>query len=298
MSEGDLGQLLDESVKKMKTLFADYISRLSTIFFSAKRLGIVDKAKAAIILFKPDQLNKIERQLDCDHPTYKIFKAMQPLIADTYFESVNSKIRRYRSDPDREFIVDMFGRDAINESYDVIDMLDVRNRPSNFFRNDNISSLAEALNDSESRVGLDDSDKLAIKDGLKNFDWDAFSDLLDSDRDLKQVDGLQNWYQNLKRISDYFEIPELMDMGEFLVGTFVIREYNQAIKKDDFSTIEDIYSRWQGDKTPLDTTLIAVYHDLLLRDYRAELGKKYDANTIKESEFWKLLQKFGLDRKV
>jgi hypothetical protein len=79
-------EFTSDVVKKV----SDYLNIISSIFFASQKTGLLEEAKAGLVLFKVDKVKLVERQLRHKNKKFELYQSLQPFITEgSYFKIVD-----------------------------------------------------------------------------------------------------------------------------------------------------------------------------------------------------------------
>jgi hypothetical protein len=306
-----LGQLEDSEGKdivtaaltEMKKNFIKSIITLSNIFAVAEEENKIEIAQALLVLFKLEQINKVERQIKRLCPRYDFYRCFQPLLG-LYWQNIQL-IVEHKSAASQ--LARIFGKSySESESNKLLEELEMKTSAANFFTIDNLEQLLKIL-DKQENLSLTQEERQKIESLLKNNDKCLEISLaaLNLSPDLKKVENILALDGLLKKIAEKLNIPELTRFIEEAMSIqFSIRYYDKAIGSDDFSEFAQFYNKWQSGGLSVkgidDFLLAIVSSEEIYDDYedREEDGLKYNKKSITQSNFWKFLESIGLDQQA
>lgn len=228
--------------EKMQDRFVDFISELSTSFFVARKIDRIEDVKAAVILFKPEQmirkLPKFTKHL-AGEDNYEIYSGLEvSLTGGRFIRDIEA------SGAGLELLAAVFGEEIPQAKIDLAKKLKDKKSITHFFGLNNVKKLSRLLQKSEIKINITDED-------LKNFtNWLIMTSASSVFRANKELLGLENFSQVnecLRNIAERLDFPQLSDFGEKeLAHCFCSLQLKAAIKSNNFQELDAIYKKWKG----------------------------------------------------
>jgi hypothetical protein len=139
---------------------------------------------------------------------------------------------------------------------------------------------------------------LIEKEKIGQLEYIDFYEAVDDDPSLLKMDNILELDKNLKYIAEKLSVPEFGSLvEERLAYYFFDRNYEKAMRMDNFSELESIYQNWPLSKEVFKRQILNTI-EFLLSDYEDYQNKDYTEKTIKTSNYWIFLTKIGMDKEA
>lgn len=284
-----------EGLKGLENKFIRHLESLSRIYFAAEHGGELDKAQAAILLYGPQGLPKVERYIQQQLGTaeYDLMDYFRKgFTRGNYF--TGTKVRA-----EDKFLGMIMGKSSLAPSSRILDRFSVLQR---------ISLLdAPVLKEINSRLdSLSPDQRRALMANVHSiFDGDAalinlLSNGMPSISAIQDVSVFQEIQSLLNQMFEKMDLPGLKDQAETeLSAIYLGLQYNRCIETDNFKPLEQIWEQWKGDKAAIEESLLSrVRNGDVNEDYQRMYEKEYSDETIRQTNFWKLIQSLGFEEKA
>lgn len=292
MENGDVRSLLEKNLHLMKENFISHLNKISQIFFASSKIGKKEEAKAATILFGPENLRKISRHMESYDERYQLYEYLQPVISGGSF--IRNLDGYRKKAPEAALLEEIFGKNREEAFRDKI----IKGSFFDFFRTKNIKKLAGYL-DSKEKFELDLTDKYLI---IESLDWILadVGEIFKKDASLYDVKNILEYDRELKNISQKLGIKPLENFVEnYLSYNFMYFQIEKAMIADNFEELKKTYDSWTLDKKFINEALLDYFgNGFAADDYSDMHGVEYNSETIKESKYYKFLESTGLDKKI
>ncbi|MFH0857070.1 MAG: hypothetical protein V1860_04185 [bacterium] len=276
--DSEIKTLLREAEASMRDKFVKYMDLLSNIFFVAGSMGESEQAKGALILFKPEQMEKIEKYFKHRYgqEKYDIYTKLKPLICGgNYFKGFNRLQEYYKEEglaeqkrggansaiaKKGELIKDLFGNDGLES----------------FYQLDNLKKLTRMLDAHPIVLQEKDKEKIARTLRVKDIGYKVNLE------ELMELDGY------FKKLADKLSIPELRSFIEYRAASyFIYFNLLNGIGHKNFQDFEESYKKWSFDKDLFRSSILNHSTDIM--------GRLTDSETIEK--FLACLKNIGVDVK-
>lgn len=234
----EITEILEKGLHEYDEQFADYMSRLSDLFFVAKRTGNTEDVKAAVILFKPSQIRHIERYTKdlCGSDEYELNARLRPLLCEgNYFQSVN----KYNPRRTGVFLKEYTDEQMVYES------LATRDATESFFNVDNVVQVDALLE--RTQLSLDEDERIKIKELLVT----ELPNRLDPMYILKSNEGQGGvaWIaildQHLKNIGQTLDIALFEDFVDGqLTPAYAKMSFYGITQYSNVRSLQEAYEKW------------------------------------------------------
>ena len=286
VKDPEIKNWLMASLDETEENFAGILKDIGDMFFAAKELGDVDKAKASLILFHSENIDEALKYLSWHFgPRFDFLVSLRPVLQGGAYFPIIEKLAQGSPTAENRLLLSIFGvaPQPTNraETFDL--KLATKTDLSSFFELDNIRLLAETL-------AKDESLKLTEQEKEK------FGQLFD-DSSPETVSRLTNdefleLVEKILFIAQRLELPKLVSFGlENISYQYFAKDIYRAIGDNDFTKPLDLFKRWPFDKSLLlnvlnddggyfieecadKTNIQKFYQDLGLGEFFAEFLKE------------------------
>jgi hypothetical protein len=243
--DGEIRAMLERDLKIAGDDYCEYLHRLSNIFFIAKEMGEPDQAKGALILFKHNQIAKVEKYLKhrFGQEQYERYERLQALVCGgPFFDDIQGldivETDGLEAEAKAKGETEKPQTSAVHE---LITRIKARSGLSPFFSSANLFRLKELLQDGEFQ--MKEEDKEEILDNLDYVNWSEVVTL-----GAIRFDELAALDKHLKEIATLLGIEELGTVVEQGLGKGVIMSALSDASGDKFDRLQALYDNWPFDK--------------------------------------------------
>lgn len=286
---GRIRDELDSALERLLQEVVGYIGTLSTVFYIAETMGDMEEAQAAMLLFTPKTMHKVERYMRhrVGEENAAIMCALRPLVVEgTYFSFVK----------ERDLYFHFLARDRssrllyqLNRDEDVESFLNFENIRTlrTLLHKKNDEKQEEFLATVRERISSDRIDTLSDVSSIEFYeDVPSGSPWLSAER-------VQQLSDSLREIGTILHISELQDFVERrLAYGYFDALLRFAIQKDDFSDCVRVYQEWQLSREKMNECIADYVREFAIEEYET-FGKMYTKKTLRESKFWTFVETVG-----
>jgi hypothetical protein len=303
IEDADVKNKIKNVLSQTEERFIEYIDRLSMAFFIANKLGgekDQEKLKYAIILFGPDKLRKAEKYIRnrVGEKNYDMLINLRSFLGKgSYFNHFLQFVERYGKDEKlkkSELLHAILGE---RSSTMLRRAMAEKSISASFFHLHNIKRLFKLVVEIDSD-NVKKISSLIEKEKIGQLEYIDFYEAVDDDPSLLKMDNILELDKNLKYIAEKLSVPEFGSLvEERLAYYFFDRNYEKAMRMDNFSELESIYQNWPLSKEVFKRQILNTI-EFLLSDYEDYQNKDYTEKTIKTSNYWIFLTKIGMDKEA
>lgn len=263
--DSEIKILSREAEANMRDKFVKYMDLLSDVFFVAGSMGESEQAKGALILFKPEQMEKIEKYFKHRYgqEKYDIYTKLKPLICGgSYFKGLD-RLQEYYEEKSVAH-KGVKADSAIAKKGELVKALVDNEGLGFFYQLDNLKELTKMLD--AHPIVLQEKDKEKIAQTLRKKDL-AYEVNFE---ELMELDGY------FKKLADKLAIPELRSFIENRVASyFIYFNLLKGIEHKDFQDFEEIYKKWPFDKDLFRSSLLAYCRNIMDSLTDSETNEKF-----------------------
>ncbi|MFH1187593.1 MAG: hypothetical protein V1688_01890 [bacterium] len=138
IKDEEIKDILNQSKEEMKNKIVEFFTKLSNIFFVADRMGETKQAKGAVVLFQPEQTNRMEKYFKHRYGEgkYEIYAKLKPLAcAGSYFKNLNKYFELFHKS----------AKNAGSGKLDLVDSLVAKDGIESFCQAENLDILTKTL---------------------------------------------------------------------------------------------------------------------------------------------------------
>jgi len=274
--------ILERGLGEIGTMFAEYIEKLSNIFFISKQNEILKETKGALILFRSEKINSVEKFIrhKIGNEKYDAYKLLQPLICGgCYFRNLEQAHDSIFTRENMNFFIEGKIEFGIAEML-IRKYVDLAGTGS-FFNPQNIEKLIGVLENSDFK--LDESEKTAV---AKSLDKGIRGSRLGMDN----ADKFMDYAHKISKIGEMLDIDGFEGVIEDLAGNFILENFNDSVKKDNYDDMEKIHKKFPN----VDSFILLAGSKRIFDLYSRFHQKQYSIETLKDSNFGKFIEKVGL----
>ncbi len=281
----EVSKELAGAVRKLEKNYLKIFNKLSNIFFIAKRFNVLDEAKAAIVLFKLKEIDKVEKYLKykVGEDQYDAYQSLKPLILGKPFFKIIAEMKEEAFTPERKAAFSE-GKEIVTDFDWLLHRYVKENEIGTFFSSENLTKLLKALE--KNRLKLSDEDREQIEKSVEQEDLFVPMGL----RKLEEGERLEGMYklgEALWSIGDKTGLDVFKrTIGKkiFMLSVSVLED---CIRRENFSELNNFFEKFK-----LLEKYFKDYSDLIIKfaisDYLKYHSEKYDKKSLlEESEFGK-----------
>ena len=280
-------KIIESELDAMKEEYAEFVAKISSLFFSAKKTGTVEKLKGGIILFGTKKIGKVERQMRHGDSNFEIYQKLNLLTTGNIFKNMGL-------DAVEKLLKGIFG-----STRSLKQLIDKKTSIDSFFKIKNLEELAKLL-DNKNEINLTSEEinncgKNIIKYVYEGNNNEYFDKLVKNKNEFLHFESL------IKRISTILGVKEMEKLSENILDGFLRRRLDDAIEEDDFSEFENLYHEWPYDKAIFNNLLkdskdnpdqvLTIYE---ISNFDPEEEIEEEIIDIKQTSFWKFLERIGM----
>jgi hypothetical protein len=286
-------RLIGKLLKNTNEQFSEYFKKLSDIFYTSKKVNKLEESKAAILLFEPKGSNtKMERirkyliYLDDKFEAYEILKNI--ISPGSYFKQIENEL----AERGKNEIINIFFHD-----YDKMQSLLQKSNSCYFFKKENVYKLSEILDkNDEKNIIISPEEGMAIIENIDNISVHDIIKLI-KENNFLHISEIISYDDEIKNIAKKIGCPQMENFVEekFSYWMFDLY-YNNCIMIDNFQNLAELYTSWPFDKTQMNDYIKDLLKDgYIYKDYEEKLGKNFNHQTIKDSNFFIFLKNIEAD---
>lgn len=285
----EIKAILEQGLRTSRLQFVDYINKLSNIFFVSEKLGEIDQAKGAIILFKHKQINKAEKYLKhhFGEEKYNTYKSLQPLISGgVYFKDIEKMDKLFKDikfmslEGKKDIGLEDFNLKAGEELMsDIIE----RNGLPAFLRMDNLRNLALSLK--EHTIDLSEEEKSNLRESVLKTSW--LESVIFNKYEAKDLGEIDTY---LKEIGEHLGIDELKEITEEKISVDLVScSLFKCFSKKNYDSLLEAYNIWPFGKSLFQFALVKPFIKMLsfMREEFAE-----------DKNFIEFLEKIEINQRI
>lgn len=246
--------------------------------------GSLDNARAALLLFESRKVKSIRKYIIhiIGEERYNFFKYLKPLLG--------SESTRHKIAPQTLLLQSILGEEGQSEAEKMLFKLSNSNEVD-FFTFENIRSLSQVLEKLNFTPELQSEDMEKVRHHLNEIalEYDYFITLVHLD-----VSQLKEYRDCLELIIEKFGAPLslIKDFEINLYDTYIYRKFSDAIERDDFSDVKNVFLNWPFTNRPPKEELFLNNLSDILEIYDGDYQRKYP--DIKKSPLWYFLQEINI----
>jgi len=280
----EMKELIKDSLIEMEENFAEILIKIGRMFFAAKELGDVDKAKAALILFQTERIDKALKYLSWHFgPQFDFLTCLRPVLQQgAYFSVIEFRMGWTL---EQSILSQILGEDEILGRAKSFEL--------RLAKEDGFESFWSLKNIRQLSVAVDNGTNLQLPDKEK----EKFSTFFDNPAPevilALSNDDFVELVQKVVFIAKRLDFPKL---SSFVLGNvsyqFFAGKVYRAIDDDDFTKPLDLFKRWPfGLKVFLD--VLEQDDGDFIGEYFKKTGMELTAESLRDSKIGKFYQNLG-----
>lgn len=291
-NDDEIKKLILDNIEVMINNFSKLMREFATIFFAAKRIGKIEEAKAAIILFEHDNLAKVFRHLR-SYKNFEFYERIFPLIHQgSFYKQLTKKTERYKIE---DFLFEKIG---LRKDLRLLLAIEDCDSPVYFFNLPNLKRLCEILKNDHCELTIEEEQ--ALKNNIDNF-LDNIELICDfftiKNFTFKQIIEIDGYLKEIGRVLKVDSFETFVERN--IAFTYIQSCFIGAIEQGDLSSLILISQNWPFDPKIITRGISELLTKDLLKDYyRKKTGKKFNLQGLKQTDLWELLKKLELEKNV
>ncbi len=289
----ELKNLLQNSWADAEKQFETYIKKLSNVLFVGKKTDHLNDITSAIILFKPNDIQNIEKytKYKVGAENFEFYSALHPLLEDgNYLEIFNTHFET----PSDTILNAIFGEKPLDTytlgSERLYKKIQRQSEPKSFLNHQTINKLAQLVQNEKFVITLSTNDKEILKEQFFNFD----SNLIDFTSDT--IDNTLLLINNFALISKKLDVPEILN---YALNSTSYQALDTAIQTDNFDNLALLYKKSPILQDALRTIILQhASEGWIFEDYKLSDDIQHTQKTLQNSNFWSFLKQIQLDEEV
>jgi len=268
------------------------LDKISSIFFAAQKTGMVEKAKAGIVLFGIEKMEKVERQLRHDNFNFETYQKLRPIISkEQHFRAINLILK---ADKINAYFNAMFSANNKTENTSTLHFVAAKlkefSQPETFFDLENMQNLSELLEKNSDFV-LSEDEKDILTSRLKKVKTYLLPEI-----------PIEHRVENLKILLDLnkklkINSPE-NPMENRIIPHYMIIPVFEAITYNEIESVSQIYESGLFEPEKLKGYLISALDIVIDTEVNNKKERKAYINKLKKSSFAEFLNKIGLEKQT